>query len=497
MSPENAPNTLHEPGTSPAGRAKIAWSLRFLCVVFEMLGVGVGASADGNVRSLVLHHQLLGERLYLYSYARFLVVGCIAAGAFFARDVVGIEDLDVAGLLQVALCLFLYNLAVFVVVRNYRDAETAIASRRLLVGIMNATITLDFVFLTLALWLIGGAQSPFKVFYVFHVILACVLLPRFMAFVHTFLGYLMFAALVLTVWFGWIPPHYPAGAVANPAAADGRYVLTVLVVQGMLMALTVILLTSLTQLLRRGEAELRQANYEVTRYSDLLRNLLRIVIHDVKSPVAAAIMSLYRLELGDGGILSEKQREVVEGIQRRLGNLTILLRDFQVLAAFSSADLDKHGQEVDMVPLLRSVVQENQDLASARRHSLLADVPGSLPPVHGIPRLLEECVANLVTNAIKYTPEGGKIVVRAFTRGTIVRIEVEDNGIGISPADQPRLFQDFVRIRREDAPTICAEGSGLGLTIVHRIAEMHKGTSGVISELNRGSVFYIELPATT
>jgi signal transduction histidine kinase len=326
------------------------------------------------------------------------------------------------------------------------------------------------------------------------VILACVLLPRFMAFVHTFLGYLMFAALVLTEWFGWIPPHYPAGAVANPTALDGRYLLTVLVVQGMLMALTVILLTSLTQLLRRGEAELRQANDEVTHYSDLLRNFLRIVIHDVKSPVAAAVMSLYRLELGDGGVLSEKQREIVGGIQRRLGNLTDLLRDFQVLAAFDSADLDKHGEEVDMVPLLHNVVRENQDIASARRHSLLADVPSSLPVVHGIPRLLEECITNLVTNAVKYTPEGGKIVVRAFARDSILRIEVEDNGIGIAPADQVRLFQDFVRIRREDVPTSGAEGSGLGLSIVRRIAEMHKGSCGVIGERNRGSVFYIELP---
>jgi two-component system sensor histidine kinase SenX3 len=103
-------------------------------------------------------------------------------------------------------------------------------------------------------------------------------------------------------------------------------------------------------------------------------------------------------------------------------------------------------------------------------------------------------VGNLLANAIKYTPDGGRIEVRARRGDGSVLIQVEDNGPGISPEDQQRLFEEFVRIRSSAGRS---RGSGLGLSIVKRAAKVHCGEARVDSELGEGSTFTLELPLTT
>ena len=449
---------------------------------------------DNSEKLPQLHHQMIGQQLYQYSLARFLVAGGIVGGTLFARYAVGVENLDVGGLLTLAFCLLVYDLAVFGFVRRYRDMVITPAARRLLVGVMNATILLDYGFLTVTLWLAGGTQSPFKVFYIFHVILACFLLPKRMAYAHAVLGYLMFAGLVASEWLGWIGAHYPVGAVASLAPIQGRYAVTVLAAQGMGVAVTLYFVVGLTQRLRRGEAELLRANEKIRRFSEMQRSYLHLAIHDVKAPVGAAQTFLNNLEEGLAEPLGPKQAAMVEGAQRRLSALSQLLRDFEVLAALDTVELDRQEHVLHAAEMVRNIVRDNQDLAQMHHHELRADIPGDLPPIPGIERLLSECVSNLLTNAIKYTPDGGKITVRAVPRGSWVRFEVQDNGIGIGLADQKRLFRDFVRIRRKDTGLPARAGSGLGLSIVRRIAEMHGGRAGVQSELNKGSTFFIELP---
>ena len=128
------------------------------------------------------------------------------------------------------------------------------------------------------------------------------------------------------------------------------------------------------------------------------------------------------------------------------------------------------------------------------KHELLVNVPPGLPPVYGVEWLLHEAIVNFITNAIKYTPDGGKIILRAIDMNDFVRIEVEDNGIGISPEDTKRLFNDFIRIKQKDTPVSNVEGSGLGLAIVKRVIEAHGGTVNVSSRQYKGSTFIIKLP---
>ena len=459
-------------------------------------GRSLGRFGARRAHRLLLHNQLLGERLYLYSLARFLVVGAIVAGTLFATYIVGVEDLDVTRLFGVAGALGFYNLIVFAIIRPYRGRERSEAAGSMLTGVMHAAILLDFLFLTIALWLVGGARSPFQAFYLFNVILASVLLSRKAAFFHTFLGYLLLAGLVIGEWKGWIPACSPVGAVSTASSLDGRYVVTLLVVYGMLFALSVIMLTSLVQLLRAGEERLREANDQLAALSAVRRDFLQMVLHDLRTPVVAVTQHLYNIEAVLSGKLSEQESRWLTRCQTRMNELMAFLNDLQVLTVLESEGIRKQAQPIDLKPLLESLVAENQDLARMRNHALALECSGDLPDIKGIPRLFREAVLNLITNAVKYTSAGGRIVVRATSKDSRVRIEVEDNGIGISKENQKRLFQEFGRIRPAQSDNLDITGSsGLGLAIVRRIIEMHGGEVGVESELNQGSTFHIEVPA--
>jgi signal transduction histidine kinase len=286
-----------------------------------------------------------------------------------------------------------------------------------------------------------------------------------------------------------------------------RYVLTVLVLYGLLMALAVVLMTGIAEALRAGERRLRQANAELERLSAMRRAFLHIALHDLKAPVGATAMLLENLASGLGGPLTEKQAHWTNRAQTRLQELLAFIRDLGVLAELETGRVEALAAPVDIGALVRRQVAQHQDLAQQNHHTMQAEVAAGLPRVRGVERLLDEAVANYLTNAIKYTANGGKIVARALARGGAVRIEIADNGKGIAAEDQGRLFNEFVRLGPAGAslhagktattgsPASATAGTGLGLSIVRRIAEAHGGSVGVASQLGKGSTFFIELPA--
>ena len=450
--------------------------------------------SSSDRHTFLLHKRLLGERLHYYCVARFAVVAAIAGCALAARYAIGIAGLDVSRLLIVAGVLGLYNVIVFFMVRPFRDPDRAGEMHSLLVGITHGTIMLDFFFLTVVLWLVGGARSPFLPFYLFNLIIASVLLSRVAAICHAMVAYVLLAGLILSEWLHWIPTNSPDGAVLS-GDLDGRYVLTLLAVYGVLFALSAMILTSLMQLLRNGERELRTAKAESERLAALRREILHIALHDLKSPVVAVSQHLYNLAVYLNKDMSEQENRCLTRCHLRLREQLQFLHDLETLASIETGEFRDRIAPVGLKDVLEKVVEENLDLAEARGIRLELEPLPDLPNVPGIPRLLHEAVANFVTNAIKYSPRGaGRVSVRATAGEDRVRVEVEDNGIGIAEKDLGLLFQEFVRLPRRHKEVDDSVSSGLGLSIVRRIAEQFGGEVGVRSELNKGSVFFMELP---
>lgn len=443
----------------------------------------------------LLPHLDLRQRLRVLVLVRFVVAFAIVLGAPFASAVVGIEDLAVGSLCLLAAALFLCNLVTYVAIRPYRHSrESAEGARVFLERVLHFSVATDFIGLTVALWLVGGPFSPFKAFFIFNVIIASVLLSRRAAFTHALVAFTLLAALVISTWQGWIPGHYPRGAVAEGTSLSGQYVFTVLMVQGLLIMLTALLTTHLMSVLRDNTQKLVESNLALARMSQLRQDFLHIALHNLRSPVGVASMHLSNLANGYGGPLTESQQDWIGRSQSRLHELTKFLHDLECLAALETGELEQQAEMADIGAIVTELVEDNRDLVERSGHTLAVEAPADRAEVKGIPRLIREALANYLTNAIKYTPDGGRIRIRVLDAAGFVRVEVEDNGIGIAEKDQKRLFCEFVRIPRADTPLGEVAGSGLGLYIVQRIAEMHGASIGIQSREGEGSTFSIAFP---
>jgi signal transduction histidine kinase len=138
------------------------------------------------------------------------------------------------------------------------------------------------------------------------------------------------------------------------------------------------------------------------------------------------------------------------------------------------------------------VVEQYAGRAAEKEIDLSAKVAEGLPPIIANELRITQAIRNLVSNAVKYTPEGGRVLVEAKLGEGTIRMSVTDNGPGISAEDQSRLFKEFSRVGSQETRGMA--GTGLGLAIVRSVVESIKGRVWVESELGEGSTFVIELP---
>lgn len=218
-------------------------------------------------------------------------------------------------------------------------------------------------------------------------------------------------------------------------------------------------------------------------------NFIHAAAHDLRNPLGVAMGALSMLQqtLDEA---SDFHREIVgigvEGITRMEHMLDNLL-DLEKLERGRAITADHH---VEIAALIERGLADIQPFIDERGQELRLELIPDLPTVSGDLHWLSHALRNLLRNASKYTPEGGTITLRAYTHASDVFIEVEDNGPGIPSEAQGRLFERFYRVTHSDE----ARGSGLGLTIVKSVVELHNGRVFLQSEPGAGSLFGMVLP---
>jgi signal transduction histidine kinase len=218
-----------------------------------------------------------------------------------------------------------------------------------------------------------------------------------------------------------------------------------------------------------------------------------MVAHDLRSPLTALQMRAQMLLQGLRGPLSAEVKIELEKMGARVRDLVRLVSDFLDVAQMESAHFKIEHGSVDLGEICAAVYDEYLPLAAARALDLeLESLAGA--SVQGDGRRLTQVIDNLVSNALKFTPGGGRVWLRlrAADPGT-VEVSVEDTGNGIPAEVQSRLFTKYARGSGAIASKV--EGTGLGLLIVKEIVEAHGGTVGVRSEPGHGSTFWLRLPA--
>lgn len=242
-----------------------------------------------------------------------------------------------------------------------------------------------------------------------------------------------------------------------------------------------------------GAAERVCVLRDVTHFKeldDLKSEFVSMVSHDLRSPLT--LIRGYTTMLEMVGELNEQQRNYVAKITTGVETMARQVDTLLDLGRIE-AGVDLQIDRVPLMEVVNDVVNMLQLQARHKEIDLALEVGSGLPKLVDADRaLLQQALYNLVENAIKYTPEGGwvKLSLKAYPEA--IQFEIQDNGIGISPADQPRLFEKFFRGRQREARA--QHGSGLGLAIVRSIAERHAGKVWMESKLGEGSTFYLLLP---
>jgi len=236
-----------------------------------------------------------------------------------------------------------------------------------------------------------------------------------------------------------------------------------------------------------SEAEQVRVLQEANR---LKSELLSTLSHEMRTPLASIKGYTTALLMDDTDWDETTQREFLEIIDEECDNLENLVSDI-----LESSTIEAGLMRIEKQPtLLARLAQRSIEQASlrTRQHRFIASFPPGFPVVDADPRRIEQVLHNLLDNAVKYSPNGGLVVVRGEVRENEVQISVADQGVGIAPEHLNRLFERFFRIKSGIGPNVV--GTGLGLPIARTIVESHGGRIWAESSLGAGTTFYFTLP---
>jgi signal transduction histidine kinase len=298
------------------------------------------------------------------------------------------------------------------------------------------------------------------------------------------------------VWFGslWKIRLWPTPTWLNEmhSSLDKITLITGFVLTGLLA-----LLSYFFQLARERAHQLETANTklqsEVTereRVQAALADFTALIVHDLRSPLSNVINILEMTREGLLGALHPDQATWLAKAESTTRNSVDLISDFLDVSRLESGRIELKKEAVDLRHLLRASLEKFSLAAQERTIQLKAEIDDSISPVEADARRLEQVLSNLLSNALKFTPKGGQIVVGAGSTPQKIQIWVKDTGVGIPPDEIGQIFEKYKHPTR--GATSEQKGTGLGLVICKMIVEAHGGA--IWAESNGGATFTFTLP---
>jgi signal transduction histidine kinase/CheY-like chemotaxis protein len=244
----------------------------------------------------------------------------------------------------------------------------------------------------------------------------------------------------------------------------------------------------------RAEAHARKTEAAAEEASLLKDQFLATLSHELRTPLNAILGWVQMLQAGVVG--PDRMRQAIDVIGRNTMLQARLIEDILDVSRIISGKLEIEAVPVMLAPLIDTVVSGMLPAAQAKNVELVKAAPADLPIVDGDPKRLHQVLGNVLSNALKFTPGGGRIDVRGTYHGGAIEIEVRDSGVGISPEFLPFVFDRF---RQADSRSIRRHGGlGLGLAIARHIIEQHHGEIRAMSDgPGLGTTVHIRLPAST
>ena len=248
---------------------------------------------------------------------------------------------------------------------------------------------------------------------------------------------------------------------------------------------------------KEAEERLQQTNEALIRATQLKDEFLANMSHELRTPLNAILGMTEGLQETVYGNINPKQAKALKTIERSGAHLLELINDILDLSKIESGKMELKYGETEILSLCQSALVFIHQQSYKKQIQVETKISHDLPNLFADERRLRQVLINLLTNAVKFTPEGGQVTLDVTVSSqekdhAYCRFCVSDTGIGIAPENMNRLFEPFIQI--DSALNRRYEGTGLGLSLVKRIVELHGGEVGVTSEVGVGSCFYFDLP---
>lgn len=385
----------------------------------------------------------------------------------------------------IAACIAAYNLLFQLWVRRLAPrggSPDLISQTRRFATIESAV---DLLALSVLLHFTGGIENPFLFYFIFHIIVATMLLPYRTVYWLATLAVFLFGSVVGLEYFTVIPHVHLEGFVAADLYRQEAYILTVLLTFVTTLYISAYMMTAIAGELRKRQREvvalkdrllaeskaLKEANEKLVELDRMRTYFMGMVSHDLKSPIVAVESYLQVILGGFAGEINEGQREMLARSSHRIGELLNLISDLLDVSRIEAGQIEREFKATSLSEVVKKSVEDMRALAEEKEMELRVEISEELPIIYAAPNRLQQALNNLLGNAIKFTPEKGLVTLRVESTDERFQVEVIDTGPGIRADDLPHIFEDFFRGR--DART--TKGTGLGLSIAKRIVEAHQG----------------------
>jgi signal transduction histidine kinase len=377
-------------------------------------------------------------------------------------------------------------------------AWLGILRRRFEVEASALNILASFLLFTAAIHLTGGPPSPLVALYVIEVAVLAVLANAAVATLGAVAALGLYVGLLAAGALGFLAP--PKAWAGDPAlGADvGRIVGEVAIV-ALLLAATVAFASAARRRLRARERVLEARANELVEANKLKALFTANVTHELRTPIHGILGLTELLEEEVYGAIADKQRGALEGIRYSAEGLLKQIDDLLEIARAESGRMELSVSRFPLADVIERVVSTAAWMKGGKPLEIASEIPRDLPMLESDRGKLVQILVNLVSNAIKFTPDGGRVRIEARAlEAERVLLAVEDTGVGIPSSERERIFEAFrqaeARGAHKDGAARDYGGVGLGLSLVKRLAELLGGQVRVDSTVGRGSRFEVELP---
>jgi len=429
------------------------------------------------------------QRAYWLIELRWMAIGALVIATLMASQVMGVS-LPASLLYTIAGVLLAYNFVLYDLLKYWTWGERKPSETRI-ERVLTFQICADLLILTTILHFSGGIENPFSSFFAFHMIIGSILCSKWQSYLQATLAVVLFGGLIVLEAVGGLTHYALDGFTGHELYRDWTYILGVLFVFATTLYLLVYMTTSIGEQLRRQQASYEAANVQLEGKDRLKNEYVLRLTHDIKGHLAAVQSCLDIVASEMVGPLNEKQRDLVERAHRRAGKCMAFIASLLKLTRM------KLTGQLEMEPFsLRNCIFNSlgsvQNSAQKKGIAISHQIDPAVDEVFGEAVLIEETITNMLFNAVKYTPEGGRVAVEVGQNGASIWFSVTDTGIGIPHADLSRIFEEFYRA--DNARTIERDGTGLGLAFARQVIERHGGRIWAQNNPGGGATFTFLLP---